>query len=150
MREGLRKTTTQLNLLADLKNTKAVVPKSPPRGSVKWILGILKMMLGELDWNACFRVCMWLLFKRWACFWFRRLLFSVKRSDIRGEGTMLITKALDCFKVDADLIARREICQLVGRFYGIWPIPNAEAGKWQKIFPRLMWVKYYTKTFSSR
>lgn len=65
---------------------------------------------------------MWLLFKRWACFWFRRFLYSVKCSDIRGEGTMLITKALDCFKVDADLIAGRKMCQLRGKV--LWRLAN--------------------------
>jgi hypothetical protein len=36
-------------VLADLKNKKGVVPNTPPRGSIKWIVGILKNMLGELD-----------------------------------------------------------------------------------------------------
>jgi hypothetical protein len=64
---------------------------------------------------------MWLLFKRWPCFRFRHIV-AVKCSDVRGEGTILITKVLNCFKVDADLIARRKMCQLRGKV--LWRLAN--------------------------
>jgi hypothetical protein len=71
---------------------------------------------------------MWLLFKRWPYFRFQHIV-AVKYSDVCGEGTILITKLLNCFKVYADLIPRRKSVSYVGRFYCVWPVPNAEAGK---------------------
>ena len=49
-----------------------------------------------------------------------------------------MTKLLNCFKVDADLIPKREMCQLRGKVLWCLANPNAEAGKWQKISLRLM------------
>jgi hypothetical protein len=60
---------------------------------------------------------------------------AVKCSDVCGEGTILITKVPNCFKVDADLIPKRKICQLRGKV--VWRLanPSAEAEKWQKSPP---------------
>jgi len=73
----------------------------------------------------------WFLFKRWPCFRFQHIV-AVKCSDVCGEGTILITKVLNCFKVDADVIQKRKICQLRGKFLWRLANPNAEIGKRQK------------------
>lgn len=60
-------------------------------------------------------------FKRWPCFRFQQIAV-VKCSDISGEGTILITKVLNCLEVDADLIPRRKMCQLRGKV--LWRLVN--------------------------
>jgi len=58
--------------------------------------------------NTCF------LFKIWPCFRFQQIV-AFKCSDVCGEVTIFITKVLNCFKVEADLIPRRKMCQLRGK-----------------------------------
>jgi hypothetical protein len=63
------------------------------------------------------------LLKLWTCFRFLHVEV-VKCSGVCSEGTILITKVLNCFKMDAGLKPRKKMCQLCGKV--LWRLANPE------------------------